>query len=260
MPARLLRDPECPHHAEAHVLGCPQCTKSAERGLRADKLEGTLEEKIIPFEKLIAGDERMRMFPRVNTDAIQRELISMELSASAPDDVKTHVKVAKQLCVAGYFFYELFSRVVCQAVVACEVALKHRYALEMPLPSTLASKKAERRLVLRERANAQKLFALFSDGWRLEKDNQFAGNLSQLITWATKIRAVREADLMWWRNNRELRNRVAHGSTMVVPPGVALGFLQRAILLINSLFPTSESEKYRAKVEARFQSPDGDEG
>src|SRR5713101_2430689 len=168
MPARLLRDPECPHHAEAHVLGCPQCTKSAERGLRADKLEGTLEEKIIPFEKLIAGDERMRMFPRVNTDAIQRELISMELSASAPDDVKTHVKVAKQLCVAGYYFYELFSRVVCQAVVACEVALKHRYALEMPLPSTLASKKAERQLVLRERANAQKLFALFSDGWRLE--------------------------------------------------------------------------------------------
>lgn len=65
-----------------------------------------MNDEILPFENLIAGDpRRLRHGDEFTDEHIQEHLVAMPLSPNIPGTVANHLRDAKRLCTVGYFFW-----------------------------------------------------------------------------------------------------------------------------------------------------------
>ncbi len=207
-------------------------------------------EQLIPFRELMQGDPRHSWYQgRVTTDWLQERLLEMRTSPATPKPVVHQLALAKQLCVAGWFFWDLYAAAVHYTTVAAEVALRHRFVGSLSLPITLLprSKKDSSPLVLEQRPDPEALVGYLRGKWRLKGFREdFRFGFKQLVDWGLQTHVIPESDFHPWDAAVELRNMYAHGSDSVVPMNVPLDVLQRTIWMLNSLFPDSETDAYDA--------------
>lgn len=197
----------------------------------------------IPFERLIKGDARHDMYEgRVTPDTIQRELVLMRLSPKLPPTVTHLLGLSKQLCVAGYFFYDLYSVAVHHAAVAAEVAMRERFVESLPDEITVTKGGKSRTL---PRPRADRLVEILREGWRLPGlDKRFVGGFRQLVRWAESQGILTGEDVGWWTATQTVRNMYAHGSDAILPVNYPLGVLRRTVWMLNELFPDAETLSY----------------
>lgn len=199
----------------------------------------------IPFDRLIKGDPRHDMYEgRVTTDTIQRELVLMRLSPNLPPTVTHLLGLSKQLCVAGFFFYDLYSVAIHHAAVAAEVALRERFVSSLPDPLTVS--KGGKTWTI-SRPAGDRLAEILREGWRIpEMEKGFVAGFRQLIRWAEAQRIFIGDDAGWWTATQTLRNLYAHGNDAVVPVNYPLGVLRRTVWMLNGLFPDAETVAFDA--------------
>src|SRR5207248_2755749 len=77
------------------------------------------------------------LFPEIALEPIHENLVAMRCSPAYPEAVAHNVMLARQLCVAGCLFYELFTTSVQYSSAACEVAFKQHFVERLPLPCRL---------------------------------------------------------------------------------------------------------------------------
>ncbi len=199
--------------------------------------------EVISFERLVKGDSRHDMYQgRVTTDTIQRELVVMRLSPKLPLTVTHLLGLSKQLCVAGYFFYDLYSVAVHHAAVAAEVAIRERFVASLPDPIILTKRGKNWAL---PRPASERLVDILREGWRLDGfDKQFVAGFRQLVRWAESHGILTGDAAGWWTATNALRNMYAHGNDSVVPVNVPLGALRRTVWMLNELFPDADTIAY----------------
>lgn len=207
-------------------------------------------ERLIPFDELVQGDPRHSWYEgRVTTDWLQERLFEMRTSPAIPKPVLHQLTLAKQLCVAGWFFWDLYAAAVHYTTVAAEVALRHRFVESLSLPITLLprSKKDSSPLLLEQRPDPEALVGYLRGKWRLKEFREdFRFGFKQLVDWGLESRVIPQSDFHSWDAAVELRNQYAHGSESIVPMNIPLTVLQRTIWMLNSLFPDAETEAYDA--------------
>lgn len=211
---------------------------------------------IIPYEVIIRGDSRNE---RLTLEFLQRELAEIRLTPAAPRVVAHEVFIAKRVFLAGWFFYELFGDSFHHCAVACESALRERFVRDLPLPIDLEAKKPQpngARLTrqLTERPEADTLDEMLRRAWRLRSAPDFRMDYSKLIGWADESGVLSKSSVGYADNFREWRNKSAHGSTAVLPPGPLLTVMQEAIWIINELFPDPATDAYDAPRKAELRA------
>jgi hypothetical protein len=194
----------------------------------------------IPFDRLIRGDPRNHMYEgRITTDTIQRELVLMRLSPKLPPTVSHLLGLSKQLCVAGVFFYDLYSVAIHHAAVAAEVALRERFVSSLPDPLSL-SKGGENWTITRPAGD--RLAEILREGWRIPGvEKGFVAGFRQLIRWAESQRIFTGDDAGWWTATQTVRNMYAHGNDAVLPVNYPLAILRRTVWMLNELFPDADT-------------------
>lgn len=210
---------------------------------------------VIPHEVIIRGDSRN---DRLTLEFLQEELAELRLTPAAPTVVAHEVFIAKRVFLAGWFFYELFADSFHHSAVACESALRERFVRDLTLPIELEAKRPEssgRRTtrVLTERPDSDVLDEMLRRSWRLRSMPDFRMDYSRLIEWAERTGALSSASVGFVDNFRQWRNKSAHGSMAVLPPGPLLTVMQEAIWIINELFadPTTDAYDSPRKAELR---------
>lgn len=198
----------------------------------------------ISFERLVRGDGRHDAYEgRVNTDSIQRELVLMKLSPALPERAAHLLGLSKQLCVAGFFFYDLYSVAIHHAAVAAEVALRERFIGSLPDRVLLAKGGATR--TLERPFSSDRLVEALRDGWRLPSQGRnFVAGFRQLVRWAESQGIIGGEEVGWWNATHTIRNRYAHGSDSIVPPNFPIGVLRRTVWMLNELFPDASTLAY----------------
>lgn len=197
--------------------------------------------ELIPFERLIKGDARHDAYEgRVNTDSIQRELVVMRLSPKLPERATHLLGLSKQLCVAGFFFYDLYSVAIHHAAVAAEVAIRERFISTLPDRVTLTKASATRTF---DRPLPTDLFVeALRAGWRLpSQEKNFVAGFRQLVRWAETQGIISGEEVGWWNVTNTLRTMYAHGSDSIVPPNTPIGVLRRTVWMLNELFPDADT-------------------
>ncbi len=197
----------------------------------------------IPFERLIKGDARHDVYQgRVTTDTIQRELVLMRLSPKLPPTVTHLLGLSKQLCVAGYFFYDLYSVAVHHAAVAAEVAIRARFVESLPDP--LSVTKGGKTWTL-SRPPGDRLVEVLRERWRLPGfDKGFVAGFNQLVRWAEVQGILKGEHVGWWTATQAIRNMYAHGNDAILPFNYPLGVLRQTVWMLNELFPDAETLSY----------------
>lgn len=205
-------------------------------------------ERLIPFDELIRGDPRHVLYEGgVTTDWLQECLLEMRMSPAIPKAVLHQLVVAKQLCVAGWFFWELYAVAVHYATVAAEVGLRHRFVASLAVPVTLLprSKREPRTYVLDQRPEPDQFVTFLRGKWSLKGySEEFRCGFKQLVDWGRGVGLIPDADAHPWEAAVELRNMYAHGSKSIVPMNVPLNILRQIIWMLNSLFPDAETSAY----------------
>lgn len=198
----------------------------------------------IPFERLVRGDARHDAYEgRVNTDSIQRELVLMRLSPKLPESATHILGLSKQLCVAGFFFYDLYSVAIHHAAVAAEVALRERFITSLPDRICLAKGGAMRSFD--RPLSTDLLIEALRDGWRLpSQQKNFVAGFRQLVRWAESQGIISGEDIGWWNATHAIRNMYAHGNDSIVPPNLPIGVLRRTVWMLNELFPDASTLTY----------------
>jgi len=196
----------------------------------------------------------------ISPDWIARHLDAMRCSPNYPDIVAHNVSLARELCVAGTLFYELFTTSVHYSASACETALKQRFVDLLPLPCRLTKRGDEGTIeekTLEERVAVDQLVYFTSEGWKLPPPYaRFKPTLGYLISWGVAARLVPPEQERWYRHRQRMRNTIAHGHDMVVPPSWALGTLQQTIVTLNRLFPDPETRAYDEAVTKQREERD----
>jgi hypothetical protein len=216
---------------------------------------------IISDDVIIRGDARNA---RLTLGFLQEELAELRLTPAAPSVVSHEIFIAKRVFLAGWFFYELFADSFHHSAVACESALRERFVRDLPLPIELETKKKDSigqrtTRVLTERPEANTLDEMFRGDWRLRSAPASRMDYSWLIEWAKQSGALSPSSARYVDNFREWRNKSAHGSIAVLPPGPLLNVMQEAIWIINELFPDAATDAYDAPRKAVLREAQAEE-
>lgn len=195
---------------------------------------------------------RSRFPEDTRPDWVEETLSAMRCSPNYPDLVAHNLLIARELCVAGCLFYELFTTSMQFAVSACETALKEKFVSTIPVPFVLDRNRGGG--VKEERSWDRPFLAyefseMHAQGWRLPAPFRSTGpTLGSLIKWGAKNGLVAPEQFQWFGHRLRLRNTIAHGHNMVVMPGWALALLQETTTMLNQLFPDPETSSYDAAV------------
>jgi len=217
-------------------------------------------DEVVPFAKIICGDARHDVYGgRVTTDTIQHELVEMRTSPKMPEIAAHQIALAKQLCVAGFFFYDLYAVAVHQTAVACEVALRERFVADLNLP--IAISRSATTSMFEVRPSSDLIVERLRQGWRLAGfSKEFCAAFRQLVGWAMDTGVIRREDEGWWLACVDLRNMLAHGSHTILPVNFPLGVLRRTIWMLNELFPHPDTQAHdgsrRAAADERVARDD----
>jgi hypothetical protein len=131
-----------------------------------------------------------------------REILSVEVAAHVPEDVRELFAVARGALLYGVFFYPLFYLAQGQIYRVAEAGARERYR-------QLGGPKSRPR---------------FADA----------------VAWLLEAGHIPSEHELQWEAMRELRNHASHPSQVVVmPPGQGLGSLRTAALCLNRLFRPS---------------------
>jgi hypothetical protein len=211
-------------------------------------------DRVIPYDELIRGDPRHDMYEgRITTDWIQQALREMRPSPRIPPPVLHQLSLAKQLCIAGWFLWDLYAVALHYTAVACEVAVRCRFVESLSLPIRLVSrsKKNQEELLLSTRPDPDQLVEHLRSRWRLPGfDDDFRGGFRQLVTWGRSSGAIPEQDLVRWDAAIDLRNSHAHGSETILPVNIPLAILRFSTWMINALYLDPATEAHDAPLRA----------
>src|SRR3954467_9828978 len=100
-----------------------------------------MDDLVKPWDRLIKL-ARANLSPHLFPDdtqvrSVEEELARMRCSPNYPEVVAHNVALARELCVAGCLFYELFTASIQFSTAACEVALKERFIDQLSFPCRL---------------------------------------------------------------------------------------------------------------------------
>jgi len=152
--------------------------------------------------------------------------------------------LARELCVAGCLFYELFTVALHYTAVACECALKELYVARLSLPFTMRRQRngVSEEKIFNERPST---FEFFYVGWKLAgKSAAETRSFSSLIEWGKREGVILPAEERVFEHGRHTRNLTAHGHNMVGDWTWAIGAVRGVTLVLNRLFPDPETTAY----------------
>jgi hypothetical protein len=208
----------------------------------------------------ISPDRKLRFPDNISPDWIKGHLTAMRCSPNYPETVAHSLMLARELCVAGCLFYELFTTSIQYSASACEVALKERFVELLPIPCLLTSSaqgRASEERVWTTRPSVDEFVHAIGQGWRLPAP--LAGlrpTLGHLIRWALARDLIPASQTAWFEHRRQMRNTIAHGHNMVVAPSWALGTLRQTTVILNQLFPDAETTAYDDQVRKERETRD----
>src|SRR3954466_13604118 len=73
----------------------------------------------------------------IAVDWISRHLEEMRCSPNYPETVAHTVMLARELCMVGCIFYELFTTSAQYSASACEAGLKQKFVEVLPIPCVI---------------------------------------------------------------------------------------------------------------------------
>lgn len=199
-------------------------------------------------------------FPEIKLESVEQRLAEYKCSPKYPEDVAHNIMLARELCVAGSVFYELFTVALHYTAVAAETALKALFLERLDLPFTMkrtVNGKAERK-VFTERPP---LYEFSHMGWKLVGPlGGKARNLASLISWADETSLITSREVRTFEAGRRTRNLTAHGHNMVGMWNWAFAAVRNTTLIFNRLFPDPETTAYdegnRRREEERMRAYD----
>jgi hypothetical protein len=195
----------------------------------------------------------------ISSEWVELQLQSMRCSPNYPNLVAHNVLLARELCMVGSLFYELFTISVHYAAAACEVALKEHFLDSLAYPSKLTRKL---RGVIEERTWTERpvvyeFVDALNQGWRLEKQHaDFKPTLRYLIRWAADSGVISKLQEQWFEHRRHMRNTIAHGHNVIVAPSWALGTLRQTTITLNTMFPNAETSAYDERMRREREQQD----
>jgi hypothetical protein len=203
---------------------------------------------------------QLRVPDDLSPEWVERQLQPMRCSPNYPNLVAHNVLLARELCMVGSLFYELFTTSVHYAAAACEVALKERFLDSLAFPSKLTRKLrgvVEER-IWTERPLVYEFVEALQQGWRLEKphDGDFKPTLGYLIRWAAGSGVISKQQEEWFEHRRHMRNTIAHGHNMIVAPSWALGTLRQTTITLNTMFPDAETSASDERIRREREQQD----
>ena len=193
--------------------------------------------EILPFSELTKKSDGFdALAPGKSIEGLQKDLVKARLAEGVPEEVRHIFKVARKLCIYGYFQYDFFTVAHLMSFLALECALKHRfmqfYKNRVPLV------KGDKREVL-ETDRFERVFeALTSRRWKLEGHEDFHPSFKGLAEWAGEVDLISKRS-QWLIEEAavKLRNSLAHPFGIKISmPGQAIMVLERTAELINELF------------------------
>jgi hypothetical protein len=183
-------------------------------------------------------------FPDISPEQVTRRLVEYRCSPKYPEVVAHNLMLARELCVAGTLFYELFTVALHYTAVACECALKEIYVARLPVPFTMRRKRSgiSEEKTFHERPSTLEFFHM---GWKLRgKAAAETRNFSSLIEWGKRKGVLLPEEVQEFEHGRHTRNLTAHGHNMVGDWTWAIGAVRGVTLVLNRLFPDPETTAY----------------
>lgn len=207
------------------------------------------------MQTICAGDARVRNWPGQHAVDLSRAVADMPVSSRVPALTQHLLKTAKSLCISGYFFYEHFTVAVHYSCVAAEAALRDWCLQKLPRPIEIQRTKRQEQRSFADRPETSEFFELLRNGWRVVGLSAgFVGRFSELVDFAIEHGGINESERYWWETGADVRNPLAHGSRMLLPPSTAPTLLRRMILNINQLFPDPALLERDAAVRTRLDA------
>lgn len=184
-------------------------------------------------------------FPDITAEQVERRLAEYKCSSKYPEVVAHNLMLAREACVAGSLFYEMFTVAMHYTAVACECALKVIYLERMPLPFEMQRPRHSptETKVFSDRPS---LFEFFHMKW-WPKGGAAANetrSFSSLINWAKREGVILEGEVRVFEHGRDTRNLTAHGHNMVGEWWWGLAAVRDVTLVLNRLFPDPEATAY----------------
>ena len=195
-------------------------------------------ENLKPLPDILEPDQRNLMFVRIDRSEPptlaehHAAIAAVVLGSSVPEDVRSYFATVQNLCLYGWFAYDLYAVVQFMCLTATEMALRKR------LSYTGTGRDRRGLSSLMEQANKQKLI----------REKRFAHVREIRNKEAEMLRLYRQMKLPVAKLKSDytnllagvipyLRNAFAHPKGhSIVPPGYALFQLRLTAELINQLF------------------------
>ena len=190
------------------------------------------------------------LFPDVPVEHVVGRLEEYKCSANYPEVVAHNLMLAREVCVAGSIFYELFTVAMHYTAVACECALKEIYLDRMPIPFEMRRGKgaAGESKIFTARPS---LFEFFHMGWKpLGPAAEETKNFSTLIAWAKREGVILPKEERIFEHGRHTRNLTAHGHNMVGDWAWGIGAVRETTLVVESTVSRRCNDSIRRRQPA----------
>ena len=183
-------------------------------------------------------------FPDIPPEPVARNLQEYKCSSKYPEVVAHNLMLAREACVAGSIFYELFTVAMHYTAVACECTLKELYLDRMRLPFEMKRRNGS---VTGSKVFTARptLFEFFHMGWKpIGVAADETKSFSSLIAWAKRERIILPQEERIFEHGRRSRILTAHGHNMVGKWTWGLAAVRETTLVLNRLFPDAETTAY----------------
>jgi hypothetical protein len=200
---------------------------------------------VLTRQKLLAAAPATRNFVRwtgrslqpLSLSELQRRVRRDVLIPPVPEAVQRVFARARDLYVFGYFKYEFFTVAQHQAVLALEVAIKHRYCQALGDAVTLRT--GEGKETVLHRPDYERIWRSWKEAKKRLTVNgtPFRPWVPELLDWLVENKIVTKWERKECDHYREVRDHLSHptlGSTW--PPGYAHSAVKDVAQLINKMF------------------------
>ena len=202
---------------------------------------------ILPISEITKMHETLGVFSRfaegAGIEELQKDVSSIQLIPSVPEDVKKVFRHAKDLYVYGFFRYNFFTIAQHYAYLALESAIKNRYYQSFGKEIVLTNEKGES--VKMESIDHQTIidFCRTRKGWNVYElkidGEKFAFRTGELLDWLLRKGIITKWERKQCETGMRLRHLMSHlTSTQILDLGHALRALEFAVDIINKLYST----------------------
>lgn len=200
---------------------------------------------ILPMSEITKMDKTLGVFSRfvegAGIEELQKDICSIQLVPSVPEDVERVFQHSKDLHIYGFFRYNFFTIAQHYAYLALESTIKNRYYQSFGEKITLTNKKGE--TVKLGRIDHQTVidFCRRRKGWNVRKlkinGEKFAFETRELLDWLVRKKIITMWDRKRCQLGMDLRNRMSHLThAQILAPGHSAQALRFVANIINKLY------------------------